>query len=95
MLVWWTIFDNYNNYFNRFFCFVKQCASSRKLGIYLGNIIPKFEIQSQTKTLLTRMSTRKRTAEAPKDWEDDYHRLKDKYEQLKIDYNEKENHNKM
>jgi hypothetical protein len=42
------------------------------------------------------MSNRKRpAAEPPKDWEDEYRRLKDQHEQLKIDYNEKENHNKM
>ena len=33
--------------------------------------------------------------ELPKDWEDEYHRLKFKYDQLKIDFNEKEHHNKM
>jgi hypothetical protein len=33
--------------------------------------------------------------ELPKDWEDEYHRLKSKYDQLKIDFNEKEHHNKM
>jgi hypothetical protein len=31
----------------------------------------------------------------PKDWEDEYRRLQAKHEQLKIDFNEKEQHNKL
>lgn len=31
----------------------------------------------------------------PKDWEDEFHRLKAKYDELKIDFNEKEQHNKL
>ena len=29
----------------------------------------------------------------PRDWEDDFRRLKEKYDQLKMDLNEKEKHN--
>lgn len=40
----------------------------------------------------------KRSLEAPpppKDWEDEYHRLKARYDELKVDYNDKEKHNKL
>lgn len=38
---------------------------------------------------------RERALELPRDWEDEYHRLKSSYEALKEDYNQKENHNKL
>lgn len=38
---------------------------------------------------------KQQSVELPKDWEDEYHRLKSKFDQLKIDFNEKEEHNKM
>ena len=34
-------------------------------------------------------------ASETKDWEDEYYRLKSKFEALKVDYNEKEQHNKL
>ena len=40
----------------------------------------------------------RKTVEAgppPKDWEDEYHRLKMRFDELKVDYNDKEQHNKM
>jgi hypothetical protein len=33
--------------------------------------------------------------EQPKDWEDAYHRLKAQFEDLKVEYNEKERNNKL
>ena len=30
-----------------------------------------------------------------KDWEDEYYRIKSKFDDLKVDYNEKEQHNKL
>eukprot|EP01036_Dinobryon_divergens_P027120 gene27120-35840_t len=40
----------------------------------------------------------RKTVEAgppPKDWEDEYHRLKMRFDELKVDYNDKEQHNKI
>jgi hypothetical protein len=34
-------------------------------------------------------------ADQPKDWEDEFHRLKQRYDELKVEYNEKEQHNKL
>jgi len=45
-----------------------------------------------------RTNSNKKVAEAPlppKDWEDEYHRLKGRFDELKVDYNEKEQHNKL
>jgi hypothetical protein len=41
------------------------------------------------------MATNRKQPDRPKDWEDEYHRLKDDYEALKVLYNEKEGHNKL
>lgn len=35
------------------------------------------------------------THELPKDWEDEFHKLKKKYDELKFEFNEKENNNKL
>lgn len=47
---------------------------------------------------LVRTSNPKKVVEAgppPKDWEDEYHRLKSRFDELKVDYNDKEQHNKL
>lgn len=31
----------------------------------------------------------------PKDWEDEYHRLRSRYDELRVELNDKENHNKL
>ncbi len=46
-------------------------------------------------TVATRGQTRSIAPEQPKDWEDEYHRMKQRYEDLKVEYNEKEQHNKL
>ncbi|KAJ1428031.1 hypothetical protein B484DRAFT_396992, partial [Ochromonadaceae sp. CCMP2298] len=43
----------------------------------------------------TRGVTRRAAPELPKDWEDEYHRLKSKYDDLKVEFNDKEQHNKL
>jgi hypothetical protein len=39
--------------------------------------------------------TRRAAPELPKDWEDEYHRLKSKFDDLKVEFNDKEQHNKL
>ena len=41
------------------------------------------------------MSKTQKRPDPPRDWEDDYHRLKSNYDALKVDFNEKEKQNKL
>ncbi len=73
----------------------KFCLFSWKLENHLPLCI--YFLKRLTGTMKSSNQSKKSIAAGPppKDWEDEYHRLKMRFDELKVDYNDKEQHNKM